>query len=149
MKVNDARGCHPITKQPLLIRNKDDMETFCNVQSQEVCFIMIVADARDKKELYQDVFADFYQWGESLRTTGLPTSIHGPALKPFDLTHCSDMKASWHLSNKGGGCKNIFFVIFVLVLHTVCSHTTLAHLIVSVADDAISRNATTTKSAIQ
>jgi hypothetical protein len=126
MKVNDTRGCHPTTKQPLLIRNIDQTETICNIQSQEVCCIMIVADACDKKELYQDVFADFYRWGESLRTEGLPASIHGPALKPFDLTHCSDIKATWHLSNRGRDCKNtnLFCHLCSCTSHSLLSYHT-------------------------
>ncbi len=67
---------------------------------------MIIADARDSKELYEDVFKDFYRWGERLRLEGLTESENGPALKPFDLTQNADMKAAWILSSKGGGCKS-------------------------------------------
>ncbi len=28
---------------------------------------------------------------------------------PFNLTHTTDLKAAWYLSNRGGGCKNKFF----------------------------------------
>ena len=36
---------------------------------------------------------------------GLPASNGEPALKPFILTHTCDLKASWYLSHRGGGCK--------------------------------------------
>jgi hypothetical protein len=60
---------------------------------------MIIADARDKKELYEDVFRDFYAWGNQLASHGLPAADGEPALRPFTLTHTSDMKAQWLLSN--------------------------------------------------
>lgn len=77
-----------------------------NLQSSKVCCIMIIADALDNKHLYEDVFQDYYQWGEKLRLEGLPQSPFGPALKPFQVTHTTDMKAAWYLSKKGGGCKS-------------------------------------------
>ena len=55
---------------------------------------MIIADALDSKHLYEDVFQDYYQWGEKLRLEGLPQSPFGPALKPFQVTHTTDMKAA-------------------------------------------------------
>jgi hypothetical protein len=71
-----------------------------------MCCILIIADARDKKELYEDVFREFYQWGDRIRAFGLPASDGEPALHPFHITHTTDLKASWYLSNRGGGCKN-------------------------------------------
>jgi hypothetical protein len=49
--------------------------------------------------------------------TGLPAEDKELALKPFNLTHNSDMKAAWYLSNRGGGCKT------TEVFCTVCSCT--------------------------
>jgi len=70
-----------------------------------VCCLMIIADAIDNKHLYEEVFKDYYDWGEKLRREGLPESYLGPKLMPFEVSHTTDMKAAWYLSNKGGGCK--------------------------------------------
>ena len=78
-----------------------------------MCCVMVIADARDKKELYEDVFRDFYDWGRQLAVNGIPATDTEPALRPFTVTHGSDMKAQWMLSNRGGGCKNKrFFCTF-------------------------------------
>jgi hypothetical protein len=48
---------------------------------------MMIADAVDSKQLYEDVIKDFYEWGNNLRLNGLPASdkthvlpgiVHGP-----------------------------------------------------------------------
>jgi hypothetical protein len=52
------------------------------------------------------VFKQYYEWGEKLRVEGLAESELGPKLMPFTLTHTTDLKAAWFLSNRGGGCKN-------------------------------------------
>jgi len=44
--------------------------------------------------------------GEKLRVEGLAESELGPKLMPFTVTHTTDLKAAWFLSNRGGGCKN-------------------------------------------
>jgi hypothetical protein len=71
-----------------------------------MCCILIIADAQDKKELFSDVFKEFYKWGSQNQSIGLPASVDGPALHPFHVMHTTDLKASWYLSNRGGGCKN-------------------------------------------
>ena len=110
IKITDTRGVHPVTKQPLFVMDEDSgEERIVKIQSSEMCCILVIADARDKKELYEDVFKEFYDWGERLRTIGLPASNGNPALRPFVVTHTTDLKASWHLSNRGGGCKNKTF----------------------------------------
>jgi hypothetical protein len=106
IKISDPRGVHPVTKQPLFIREEDGEEKIVKIQSSEMCCILIIADARDKKELYEDVFKEFYEWGAQIQNVGLPASDHGPALLPFHVAHTTDLKASWYLSNRGGGCKN-------------------------------------------
>jgi len=113
VKITDERGTHPVTKQPLLMVDEDGKESFVNVQSHQMCCVMVIADARDKKELYEDVFRDFYDWGRQLAVNGIPATDTEPALRPFTVTHGSDMKAQWMLSNRGGGCKNKrFFCTF-------------------------------------
>jgi hypothetical protein len=109
LKITDERGIHPVTKQPLLLVDNDADPTFIKVQSSELCAITIIADARDNKHLYEEVFNDFYEWGEKLRTEGLPESRFGPKLHPFSVTHNTDLKAAWYLSDRGGGCKNKTF----------------------------------------
>jgi hypothetical protein len=109
VKITDTRGYHPITKQPLLQRNDDGEEKFVRVQSFELCSIMMIADARDSKDLYEDVFKVFYEWGKDIGRQGLPEVNGMPALQPFNVVHNSDQKAAWYLSNRGGGCKSTFF----------------------------------------
>jgi hypothetical protein len=106
IKTSDSRGVHPVTRQPLFIVDKDGEEKMVKMQSSEMCCILIIADARDKKELYHDVFKEFYEWGAKIQAVGLPASVDGPALLPFYVAHTTDLKASWYLSNRGGGCKN-------------------------------------------
>jgi hypothetical protein len=109
VKITDVRGVHPTTKQPLLQRSDDGEERYVRVQSFEMCQLMIIADAKDSKSLYEDVFKGFYEWGKQISNHGIPASDGEPALKPFSVTHNSDMKAAWYLSNKGGGCKTKHF----------------------------------------
>jgi hypothetical protein len=83
---------------------------------------MIIADAIDNKHLYEDVFKGFCEWGEKIRHEGVPASDLGPALMPLKVTHNADMKAAWYLSNKGGGCKTNFFVIYAAATGIVSHH---------------------------
>jgi len=124
IKITDTRGVYPITKQPLFVIDEDtEEERIIKIQSSEMCCILVIADARDKKELYEEVFKEFDDWGERLRTIGLPESDGNPALRPFAVTHNMDLKASWHLSNRGGGCKNkTFFCTFC-----PCTENSLIH----------------------
>jgi hypothetical protein len=110
IKITDERGIHPVTKQPLLVMEDNADPTFVKVQSSELCCITIIADARDDKHLYEGVFNDYYKWGDLLRTEGLAESPFGPKLMPFCVTHNTDLKAAWYLSNRGGGCKNKLFL---------------------------------------
>lgn len=71
VKITDPRGIHPISKQPLLLKEDDGSERFVKVQSFELCSLMMIADARDSKPLYEDVFKVFYDW------VGKQISIHG------------------------------------------------------------------------
>ena len=108
VKITDERGLHPITKQPFLVtvRESDNDDMFVKMQTREVCCVMMIADAKDNKHLYEDVFREYYEWGEKLRLEGLAESELGPKLMPFNVTHTPDMKGAWFLSNRGGGCKN-------------------------------------------
>jgi hypothetical protein len=89
MKIADERGLHPITKQPFLVsaREHDDDDMFVKIQTKEVCCVMIIADAKDNKHLYEDVFKEYYDWGEKIRHEGLAASELGPKLMPFTVTH--------------------------------------------------------------
>ena len=107
VKITDERGVHPITKKPLGVTNVDDNAIeFIKVQSQELCCIMIIADALDSRHLYEDVLKEFYDWGDEIRRNGLPASEFGPKLQPFTVLYNNDLKGTWYLCNKGGGCKN-------------------------------------------
>ncbi len=105
VKITDTRGYHPITKQPLLQKTDDGEEAFVRVQSFELCSLMMIADARDSKALYEGVFKEFYDWGKKISLVGLPAEDGMPALQPFQVLHNSDLKAAWYLSDRGGGCK--------------------------------------------
>jgi len=108
IKITDERGIHPITGQPLLVTSRESEldDSYIRVQSKELCCVMVIADAKDSKHLYEDVFKEYYEWGETLRLQGLPASELGPRLLPFTVTHTPDLKGAWFLSNRGGGCKN-------------------------------------------
>jgi hypothetical protein len=108
IKITDKRGVHPITGQPFLVTERENEldDSYVRVQSKEVCCIMIVADAKDSKHLYEDVFREYYEWGEKIRLEGLLESEYGPQLMPFNVTHTPDLKGAWFLSRRGGGCKN-------------------------------------------
>jgi hypothetical protein len=127
VKITHPRGKHPLTNQPLLVLDEDGRDKLVKIQSSEMCCIFIIADARDSKDLYEDVFKDFYRWGERLRMEGLLQSEHGPALQPFNLTHNADMKAAWVLSSKGGGCKTkeFFCTLCPCTKHTLASYKVL------------------------
>jgi hypothetical protein len=76
------------------------------VQSKEFYCLMVRAGAKDSKLLYEDVFKEYYEWGETLRLQGLPASELGPRLLPCTVTHTPDLKGAWFLCNCGGGCKS-------------------------------------------
>jgi len=82
---------------------------YVKVQSSEVCCAMVVADAFDNKHLYQDLFKEYYEWGEKLQLEEFAASSLGPRLMPFSVAHTTDMKATWYLYNRGGGCKTKTF----------------------------------------
>jgi hypothetical protein len=67
---------------------------------------MIIADAVDSREINSDVFREYYDWGERHRKDVLPESELGPRLMPFEVLYCNDLKGTWRLTCKGGGCKN-------------------------------------------
>jgi hypothetical protein len=117
IKITDEHRIHPATTKPLFMTNDDGEGKYVNVQSNQMCWAMVIADAQDKKELYEDVFHDFYEWGNQLAAHGLPAENGEPALCPFTLTHTSDMKAQWLLSNRGGGCKNKRVFLYLSLLH--------------------------------
>ncbi len=98
---------------PFFVANEEGENRYLKIKSSEVCCLMGIALAKDNKTLYKDVFKEFYCWGECLKVEGLPASNGEPALNPFFLTHTCDLKASWYLSNRGGGCKTKdFFCTF-------------------------------------
>ena len=117
VKITDICGCHPMTKQPLLQRSNEGEERYVTVQSFKLCSLIIVAEAKESKALYEDVYKGFYEWGKQISIHSLSATDKEPALRPFKVTHNSDMKAAWYLSNRGGGCKTTHFFC------TLCSCT--------------------------
>jgi hypothetical protein len=107
VKIVYEKGVHPVTKQPFIVNNVEDDETeFIKVQSLELCCIMMIAVVTHSKDLYEDVLKDFYDWGKQTQSHGIPESEHGPKLQPSTVLYNNDLKATWYLSQKGGGCKN-------------------------------------------
>jgi len=65
IKITDERGVHPITGKPFFLHASDNNdERYVNIQTSEICCVMIIADATDNKHLYQEVFKEYYDWGE-------------------------------------------------------------------------------------
>jgi len=113
VKITDVDGIHPISKLPLSCTDIEPNENFYNcMQSRELCAILVMADAKDSKEVYDDMFKDFYNYAESLRVHGMPACNGKPALKPFLVAHPQDMKSTQTVSKWGGNCKMNFFVTF-------------------------------------
>ncbi len=111
VKITDVDGIHPVTKLPLTAIDAETDEMFYNsVQSRELCAILVMADAKDSKEMYDDVFKEFYDYSERLWIHGMPACDGEPALHPFLVAHPQDMKSSQTVSKRGGNCKmKIFF----------------------------------------
>jgi hypothetical protein len=127
VKITDVDGYHPLTKAPLLHTaddESDDCTMFKMVQSRALYAILVMADAKDSKDLYYDVFKDFYEYSEKLRQYGMEANGGEPALKPFLVTHPQDMKSSQTVSNKGGNCKmkNYFYHLCSCTKHQSVSY---------------------------
>ena len=103
-KITDPHGMHPTTKMPLVSTDPTDGTiTYVNMQSREMCCILVIADARESKSLYIDVFKEYYGIAEMLQKEGLPESKNSPALKPFDLMYPQDLSSAWKTSAQMGG----------------------------------------------
>jgi hypothetical protein len=127
IKITDVDGMHPVTKLPLIAVDEDTEETFYNcMQSRELCAILVMADAKDSKELYSDVFKDFYEYAERLRIYGMPECDGEPALKPFTSLHPQDMKSTQTVSKRGGNCKmkHFFCHLCSCTKHQLTSYNT-------------------------
>jgi len=106
IKVCDPRAHHMKTKKPVLLENEEDGSSeFVGVQSSEMCTILIMADARDKSQMYDELFGEFYRYTRELEVHGMPASEDGPYLHPFKFVYPSDLKAAWTTSGRGGNCK--------------------------------------------
>jgi len=125
VKITDEWGIHPISRRPLGIINVDDDSIdFIKIQSQELCCVMIIADAVDSKHLCTDVFKEFYNWGNEIRLNGLPASEFDPKLQPFTVLYNNYLKGTWYLCNKGGGWKNktYFCHLCPCTMHSLASY---------------------------
>ncbi len=98
VKITDEQAVHQVTKQPFAVCNVDsECIKYIKLQSSDVCCIMMIADAVDSKQLYEDVIKNFYEWGNNLQLNGLPASDLGPKLMPFQVLFTNDLKAAWYL----------------------------------------------------
>ncbi len=109
VKVTDVDGKHPIAGLRLMSSCEDDdydeESTIKCMQSRELCAILVMADAKDSKELYYDVFSEFYEYSEKLRQFCMPARDGEPALQPFIVSHPQDMKSAQTVARRGGCCK--------------------------------------------
>jgi len=109
IKITDPDGRHPITGLPLVENVVDEDEgeksIYNCIQSRELCTILVIADARDSKELYYDVFRDFFDYALHIGNHGIAASDDGPQLQPFLVSFPQDMKSAQITSKKGGCCK--------------------------------------------
>ena len=67
IKITDSRALHCKTKAPVFVSFLDNYvgdQTgyFKGIQSSEMCSICIMADARDKSQMYAEVFSEFYKY---------------------------------------------------------------------------------------
>jgi hypothetical protein len=144
IKITDVDGIHPVAKLPLTAVDEDTKETFYNcMQSRELCAILVMADAKDSKELYSDVFKDFYEYAERLWIYGMPECDGEPALRPFTSLHPQDMKSMQTVSKQGGNCKmKHFFAIFAVVQSINLHPTTQVKIAAFAARNVIDKSAT-------
>jgi len=82
---------------------------FKGIQSSEMCAICIMADAKDKSEMYSEVFAELYQFTDKLHRKGMAALEYGPALYPMEVSYPSNLKAIRNTSGRGGNCKKTNF----------------------------------------
>jgi hypothetical protein len=72
VKVVDTRAHHMKTKQAVFVDETDDEPAhFTSVQSCEMCTILIMADARDKSNMYSELFGEFFVYTKSLKEIGM------------------------------------------------------------------------------
>jgi hypothetical protein len=97
IKIPDPWGVHPVTKKPLFVQAEDGEEKMVKKQSSEMCcilmIVLMIVDAKDKRDLYEDVFWEFYEWGAWIWAYGLPASNGNPALLPFALVLTTNLIA--------------------------------------------------------
>jgi hypothetical protein len=83
IKLTDEKGYHPITNQPLFLLDEDGEELFVKLQSREVYCLMVIALAKDKKDLYEDTFKDFFIVG--VKSYRLKENLHVMESLPSNL----------------------------------------------------------------
>jgi hypothetical protein len=76
------------------------------MQSRELCTILVIADAHDSKDLYYDVFRDFFDYAKKNSEHGIEANGDEPKLQPFVISFPQDMKSAQITSKKGGCCKS-------------------------------------------
>ncbi len=92
VKIADPDGIHSITGLPLGTSNvdepndEDEKEIFKFMQSRELCTILAIADARDSKDLYYDVFCDFFDYAKKIGEHGIEANNGEPKLQPFIIS---------------------------------------------------------------
>jgi hypothetical protein len=121
----------------------DGHDYYQEVQSSEMCAILIMADACDKSQMYSEIFNEFYVYMEGLHQNGMPESAHGPLLQPMTISYPSDLKAIWTTSGRGGNCKKTnFFVIYVLPQDMIWFDGNRVMIVITGASTEANQNAT-------
>ena len=100
IKIVDSRAKDPITKESLF---KDNM----GFQSVDLCFPVRTILAKESRSLFENQFADIFQFFRKIATEGLPQSGKYPALKKLTVVAPHDGKAVFLVAGRGGGAKMI------------------------------------------
>jgi hypothetical protein len=152
INITGPEGIHPVSGLPLVASvfgdgdGEGEQSIFNCMQSRELCTILVIADAHDSKDLYYDVFHDFFDYAIQIWVHEIPASNVGPKLQPFGIIFPQDMKSAQITSKKGSCCKTkIFFATFVLVLATLYFRSMLANYFVIGAKEEAEINATIMK----
>ena len=92
----DPRAIDPYTLLSLYLTTSQ--------QSRDLCFALIMACAKDTKELYEDVFTEWFEFLKKIdKGTAFPAHDGLPELKNVCRVSTQDMSSFWKVLKLGGG----------------------------------------------
>ena len=114
VKTMGKQGHDSNTGALLSISGLDEEEVaaawiFYKMQSRENCGMMKILFAAETKAIYQEAFADFFNFVGLLDKEGWPASEYSPSLKPFEVTVPQDLCSAWKSLGVGGAAKVLHF----------------------------------------